>query len=150
MKQKWQLLSAEFLQDLKQHKKLIIQVIGFGLFPLVCAEIYCLKDAHTISDICLLTSYWNDELVYYKQVEAVVHYNLPQGWFGYHEAHAAMYPFAVWNPVVLIPWIIWGKLFGWNILSPIYANIICSMIAMAMFAALVKPSARQSVFFWDL
>lgn len=150
MKHKWQLFSADILRELKQHKKLILQILIFGLFPLICAEIYCLKDAHAIGDICLLTSYWNDELVYYKQVEAVVHYNLPQGWFGYHEAHAAMYPFAVWNPVVLIPWIIWGKLFGWNILSPIYANIICSMIAMAMFAALVKPSARQSAFFLGL
>lgn len=150
MRQKERLLPTEFWQHLKRHKKLILQIIIFGLFPLICAEIYCLKDAHTISDIYLPMSYWNDELIYYKQVEAMVHYNLPQGWFGYQEAHAALYPFAVWNPVVLIPWVLWGRLFGWNLLSPIYANIVYSMMAMAIFSVLVKPSVKQSVFFLGL
>lgn len=146
MRQKERLFPTEFWQHLKRHKKLILQIIIFGLFPLICAEIYCLKDAHTISDIYLPMSYWNDELFYYKQVEAVVYYDLPQGWFGFLEQHAYRYPFAAWSPTILIPWAIWGKLFGWNLLSPIYANIICNMAAMAVFAVLLRPSAKQSAF----
>lgn len=145
MKQREWLLPAEFLRHLKQHKGLILQMIIFGLFPLICAEIYCLKDAHRIRDIYLPMSYWNDELFYYKQVEAVVHYNLPQGWFGFLEQHANRYPFAAWSPTILLPWVIWGKMFGWNLLSPIYVNILCNMAAMAVFAVLIRPSVKQSV-----
>lgn len=146
MKHKWQLFSADILRKLKQHKKLIMQILIFGLFPLICAEIYCLKDAHAISDIYLPESYWNDELIYYKQVESVVHYNMPQGWFGFQEQHAGRYPFAAWSPAILIPWVIWGKVFGWNLLSPVYANIVCNMAAMAILVLLIRPSVKQSVF----
>ncbi|MCM1057560.1 MAG: hypothetical protein NC517_08135 [Firmicutes bacterium] len=138
------------LQILKAHRRLMIQAAIFAAFPLVCAVLYCLKDGHTINDIYLPVSYWNDELIYYKQVEAVVNCGLPQGWFGFQEAHANVYPFAAWSPTILIPWVVWGKLFGWNLLSPVYANIVYSMASMGLFAVLVKPSVKQSVFLLGL
>lgn len=117
-------------------------VVLAGLFPLLCALVYCGKDGHLPADVFLPASYWNDELMYFKQVEAIVECGLPQGWFGYNEAHGSVYPFAAWSPVILLPWVVWGELFGWSLTSPIYANIAFQMIAMAAFAALVRPKGN--------
>ncbi|MGN1147699.1 MAG: hypothetical protein ACI4TB_04700, partial [Lachnospiraceae bacterium] len=138
------------IQVCKQNKGIILLTGIFALFPLLCAWIYCLKDGHLLSEIYLPASYWNDELMYYKQVESVVNYGLSQGWFGYNEAHGSVFPFGAWSPVILIPWVLWGLLFGWNLLSPIYANIAANMLAMAGFALLVRPKRKQSVWILGL
>lgn len=134
------------MNAIKKHKTIIIQAILFSLFPLVCAVIYCLKDGHVPGAVFLPSSYWNDELMYFKQVEAVVKFGLPQGWFGFQEAHGSVYPFAAWSPVILLPWVIWGKIFGWCLTTPVYANIVFNMIAMGAFALLVKPDVKRSFF----
>lgn len=130
----------------KRRTLLILQTLLFGLFPLVCAFAYCLKDGHVPADVFLPSSYMNDELMYFKQVEAIISHGLPQGWFGYNEAHGSLYPFAAWSPVILLPWTIWGLLFGWSLTSPVYANIVFNMIALGAFALLVRPDRKQSAF----
>lgn len=134
------------LSKIKENRETILITAVFAVFPLVCAMVYSILGGQGIADVYLPASYWNDELMYYKQVEAVVNYGLPQGWFGYQESHGSVYPFAVWSPAVLLPWVIWGALFGWGLVSPIYANIVYNMIAMAAFGLLVKPTRKQSVF----
>ncbi len=136
----------QWLSKAKENKELIVLTVIFGMFPLVCAVVYSLLDGHAIWDIYLPASYWNDELFYFKQVEAVVNYGLPQGWFGFQEMHGSVFPFAAWNPAVLIPYIVWGFLFGWDMLSPIWANIVYNMVALAGFALIVRPTKKQSFF----
>ena len=133
------------MNKIRQHRKLILQTLIFTLFPLLCASAYCLKDGHMLWDVFLPASYWNDELMYFKQVEAIVSHGLPQGWFGYNEIHGSVYPFAAWSPVILLPWVVWGKLFGWYLTSPVYANIVFTMIAMGAFALLARPTLKQSI-----
>ena len=65
---------------IRKHRKLILQTLLFSLFPLICAFAYCLKDGRIPADVFLPASYWNDELMYFKQVEAIVSHGLPQGW----------------------------------------------------------------------
>lgn len=137
-------MKQELMKKLKENRILILQSLLFGMFPLVCAAVYCLLDGKWISDVYLPASYWNDELIYYKQVEAVVTHGLPRGWFGFQENHGSVYPFAAWSPVILLPWVLWGKLFGWNLLSPIWSNIVYNMLAMAAFALLVRPKVRTA------
>ena len=140
----------KWLSKIKENRGQVILTVIFGCFPLVCAFVYSLLYGHSISDVYLPASYWNDELFYFKQVEAVVNFGLPQGWFGFQEMHGSVYPFAAWSPAVLIPYIVWGWLFGWEFLSPIYANIVYNMIAMVGFALLVKPGKKQSFFLLTL
>ncbi len=130
---------------LKENKNTLRGMTIFGLFPLLCSILWCLCEGHAIWDVYLPASYWNDELMYYKQVEAVVNHGLPQGYFGYQEMHAEIFNFATWSPIVLIPWCIWGLIFGWNLMSPIYANIVASMISLVIFYWLVKPDKKQSI-----
>lgn len=136
---------------IRKHRTLILQTLLFGLFPLICALAYCLKDGRTPADVFLPASYWNDELMYFKQVEAVVSHKMPPlGWFGFNEAHGSLYSFAAWSPVILLPWILWGSLFGWSLTSPIYANILFNMIALGAFCLLVRPNRKQSIFILGL
>ena len=43
-----------------------------------------------ITQIFLPTSSWSDEVIYSKQLAAVVRYGAPQGYFGFNESHACL------------------------------------------------------------
>ncbi len=111
--------------------------------PLLCCVIACAASGRSIAEVYLPAGEWNDELFYFKQVEGIVHFGYPQGYFGFNESYALKASFAAWSPVLVFPWIIWGLLFGWNLSSPIYCNIFLMMLAMFLFVWLVKPDRKQ-------
>ena len=135
---------SKVINWIKQYRTVLIMTAVFALFPLICAMIWSLWNGRTIAQVYLPASYWNDELMYYKQVEAVVKHGWPLGYFGYNEAHAESLYFASWSPVMLLPWCLWGLLFGWNLSSPVYANIFFTMLCMGGFYLLARPGKRQS------
>ncbi len=117
--------------------------IILALIPVLSCLLYCVFQGRSIAEVYLPGSQWNDELFYFKQVEAIVNYGYPQGYFGFNESHALKLSFAAWSPVLVFPWILWGLLFGWNILSPIICNIVLLCVAMAIFGWLVRPTWKQ-------
>ena len=121
----------------------LLQAVLMALLPIVCCLVYCGAKGQSIGKVYLPASEWNDELFYFKQVEGIVHYGYPQGYFGFNESHALKLSFAAWSPVLVFPWILWGLLFGWNLLSPIICNILLLTLAMFLFVWLVKPSWKQ-------
>lgn len=114
-----------------------------SLLPVVCCLVYCAMQGRSIAEVYLPCSEWNDELFYYKQVEGIVSFGYPQGYFGFDESHALKLSFAAWSPVLVFPWIIWGLLFGWNMMSPIICNIVLMTAACFLFVWLVRPSWKQ-------
>lgn len=114
-----------------------------ALLPVLCCLIYCGMQGKSIADVYLPVCEWNDELFYFKQVEAIINYGYPQGYYGFNESHALKLSFAAWSPVLVWPWILWGLLFGWNLLSPIICNILLLTLAVFLFVWLVKPSWKQ-------
>lgn len=116
-----------------------------ALVPILCAWLYCLLDRQEFTQIYLPASPWNDELFYYKMTENVLAYGYPQGYFGFNESHGLCLSFAAWSPVLLLFWVIWGFLFGWNLLSPMLCNIALLSAALALFAVLVRPNKRQTL-----
>jgi len=125
--------------------KQILLSLVCGIIPFVMCIIRTAIDGKSILDVYLPNSTWNDELLYYKLTEACVHYGHPQGYFGFNESHALVGGFAAWSPVLLIPWVLWGLLFGWNLLSPILCNIAIMMLAMFVFGLIMKPNWKQVV-----
>lgn len=111
--------------------------------PLLCCLVACAMQGKTIGEVYLPASEWNDELFYFKQVESIVNFGYPQGYFGFNESHALKLSFAAWSPVLVFPWIIWGLLFGWNLMSPIICNIVLLTVAVFLFVWLVKPTWKQ-------
>lgn len=115
--------------------------------PVLACLVYCAARGRGILEVYLpasAVSDRNDELFYYKQVEAVLRYGYPQGYFGFNESRALQLSFAAWSPVLLLPWVLWGLVFGWNLLSPVICNIFMMTLAMSLFALLAKPTWRQA------
>ncbi len=130
-------------EHLKQNKILYLQAVIMGLLPLLCCVITCAVHGYKLTDIYIPSSDWNDELFYYKQVESMLEYGYPQGYFGFNESHALKLSFAAWSPVLVFPWLLFGAVFGWNMMSPIYCNILLISIACILFVLLVKPKWKQ-------
>lgn len=121
-----------------------VTAILLALAPLFGAWLYCrLSGGQSLSEIYLPSSSWNDELFYYKMTENVIAHGYPQGYFGFNESHGMYLSFAAWSPVLLLFWVIWGVLFGWNLLSPIWCNIVILSLAILLFGLLVKPNEKQ-------
>lgn len=129
----------------KQDKRYLtmIKAVLLALLPIVCCLVYCAAQGRSIGEVCLPCSEWNDELFYYKQVEGIVSFGYPQGYFGFNESHALKLSFAAWSPVLVFPWIIWGVLLGWNMMSPVICNILLMTAACFLFVWLVKPGWKQ-------
>lgn len=129
----------------KQDKRYLtmIKAVLMALLPVVCCLVYCAMQGRSIAEVYLPCSEWNDELFYYKQVESIVNFGYPQGYFGFNESHALKLSFAAWSPVLVFPWILWGLLFGWNLMSPIVCNIVLMTAVCFLFVWLVKPSWKQ-------
>ena len=121
----------------------ILNAILMGLVPIVLCMVTCLIDGKGVWDVYIPASTWNDELYYYKLVEAILEHGYPMGYFGFNESHALKLSFAAWSPVLLLPWVLWGLVFGWNLMSPILCNMVMMALAIFLFTYLTKPSKGQ-------
>lgn len=134
-----------FVDWWKQDKRYmtLLKAVLMALLPLLCCLVRTSAEGRSIGQVYLPSSEWNDELFYFKQVEGIVNYGFPRGYFGFNESHALQLSFAAWSPVLVFPWILWGLLFGWNLLSPVICNIVLLTITMFVFVWLVKPTWKQ-------
>ena len=128
---------------LNKRYMILLQSVALGVLPLLCCLVYCAMQGRSIGEVYLPASEWNDELFYYKQVEAIVNFGYPQGYFGFNESHALNLSFAAWSPVLVFPWVLWGLLFGWNLMSPVICNIVLMTLACVLFVWLVRPTWKQ-------
>ena len=66
------------------------QVLGTAAAALAFLLVYELAVYRVpLQQIFLPCSYWSDEVIYSKQLAAVVRCGAPQGYFGFNESHAA-------------------------------------------------------------
>ncbi len=114
-----------------------------ALLPLLCCIAACAAQGGSLSQVYLPSSEWNDELIYYKQVEGILSHGYPQGYFGFNESHAQKLSFAAWSPVLVWPWLVYGLIFGWNLMAPVYSNILLLTLALLLFVLLTGPSWKQ-------
>lgn len=132
----------EFLID----NKIIILKGAIALFfPLLLCVIYCAVQNRSITGVYLPNGEWNDELFYFKQVEGIVHGGFPKGYFGFDESHAEVLSFAAWSPILVFPWVIWGWLFGWDLISPIWCNIFLLCVTTCAFVVITRATWKQMI-----
>ena len=113
--------------------------------PLIGCLLLMLSQRVSLSEISLSASQWNDELMYYKQIEGMVDYGVPQGYFGYNESHSVYGNFGGWTPANLIPYFLIGKIFGWNYSTPFIFNIALICLCMVFMNIVLKPTFKQQV-----
>ena len=87
----------------------------------------------------------NDEYGWYLQIESLVKYNKPLGYFGYNEYHASMGNLSSWPVLTYIPYVIIGKIIGWNNYSMVIANIGLLSFSLLMFLLITKPSNKRII-----
>lgn len=133
-----------FFQN-KEKNILYLKAVLLFVIPFLFCVIYLLISGKGLYDVSLIDSSWNDELIYFKQTEAIVKYGVPAGYFGYDENHSMYLSLAAWSPVLSFPWIIWGKLFGWTMVSPFLCNMFLYGTAMALFVLLINPKWKQVI-----
>lgn len=133
------------LRNLVIKNKNIGILILFAITPFLCCEIMCVMNGITIKEVFLPNSVWNDELIYFKEVDGIINAGWVKGLFGYNESYAKVGNLSTWSPMLLIFWATFGKIFGWNILSPIICNILLMTIALVVFVILVKPNIKQTI-----
>lgn len=119
----------------------IICIAILGLLPVLSVLI---RNIINPAPVSLITSQWNDELFYFKQVEAIIDYGYPRGFYGFNESKALSLSFAAWSPVLVWPWVMFGFIFGWTLERVFIYNLIIYVIAMISFGALVKPNWKQT------
>lgn len=137
-----QIMDNKLVAYLKKNER-IFWALAMSCIPLISCMLYCAVQGKTLLQVSILNSGLNDELLYYKQIEAVLNYGYPLGYFGYNESQAIKASFGAWSPVVLLPCVILGGVFGWTQRTPIYCNITFMTVAMFIFVWLVKPTKKQ-------
>lgn len=119
------------------------KALVMALLPYFACLLYCSLRGKGIGEVYLPSSGLNDELFYYKQVEGIIQFGYPQGYFGFNESHALHLSFSAWSPVLVLPWVLWGLVFGWNLMSPIICNIVLMTLAVFLFTLFAKPDWKQ-------
>ena len=91
-----------FVDWWKQDKRYmtLLKAVLMALLPLLCCLVRTAAEGRSIGQVYLPSSEWNDELFYFKQVEGIVNYGFPRGYFGFNESHALQLSFAAWSPVL--------------------------------------------------
>ncbi len=121
------------------NKGVLIKCIAALLFPALLCLVYCAVRGIGINELFLPASYNNDCVFYYKQIEGILKGGIPFGYFGFNESRAAVGGLAAWSPLIYFPWIVWGRIFGWNYISVLVCNVVLFGIALAVFTLLTKP-----------
>jgi len=134
-----------FTQLHRDGLRVTAHAVILALIPVFCCAARCLIDGRSPAEIYLPASPWNDELFYYKMTENVINYGYPQGYFGFNESHGLYLSFAAWSPVLLVFWVAWGFIFGWNLLSPMLCNTVLLSLSMLLFGISAKPDKRQTL-----
>ncbi|MCR4678893.1 MAG: hypothetical protein K5679_09070 [Lachnospiraceae bacterium] len=123
---------------MKNKALLALKILIAFAVPFVISALYCLVRGVSLTDLYLPASYNNDCVFYYKLVDAIVTKGGPTGFFGFNESHAMIGGFAAWSPLLLIPWTLWGVIFGWTYSTVIWCNLTLFGIALAIFVGLAE------------
>ena len=87
----------------------------------------------------------NDEMFYFKQIQAMIDYNVPQGYFCYNEVPPLIGSMGAWVPLIYIPYFVFGKIFGWSYASPLIANMIFACIGFFFWGYFVETEKRTKL-----
>lgn len=124
----------------------IMKAIACGFVPVISFILYCAVQGKSLDSIYLPNTACSDDIYYYKMTEGLVKFGAPLGYFGYNESRAVISTFGVWSPTLLLPWTLWGKLFGWEYFSPILCNICILSLSFIIFAILAEPTWAQVLY----
>jgi len=123
--------------------KLQIEPIAFACIPLLACVLFAALQGMALWEVSPFASLWNDEVFYYEQIEAMVKFGAPLGYFGYNGSFAEVGTLGAWPAFVLFPYVLLGYVFGISPFHMIVFNIVIMMLAFGAFYYLAKPEKWQ-------
>jgi len=123
--------------------KLQIEPIAFACIPLLACMLFAALQGIALWEVSPFASLWNDEVFYYEQIEAMVKFGAPLGYFGYNGSFAEVGTLGAWPAFVLFPYVLLGYVFGISPFHMIVFNIMFMMLAFGTFYYLAKPEKWQ-------
>ena len=85
---------------------------------------------------------WNDEAAYYELIKTWLATGMPKGYWGFEGGHAILGTGSAWSPAILLPYALWGEIFGWTYGSAGAATVVFLCIANTIVLLLCKPDRR--------
>lgn len=122
-----------------------IGLIVFSCIPLFCSIIFAALQGIALWEIDPFASLWNDEVFYHEQIEAMIKYGAPLGYFGYNGSTAQVGTLGAWPEFILYPYVLLGSIFGMSPYHMIGYNVLIMMLAFGIFYVLAKPEKWQCV-----
>jgi len=130
----------------KRMRKQIIYVVTIFM-PAIMAGMIAFLYA-TKWDIHITTlPIWNDEAAYYAQVKMLLQHGFSAGYWGFNGGHALVGTGGAWSVAILLPYVLFGKLFGWTYTSVSIANVVYLCLGNALFLRLVKAMKEVCIRF---
>ena len=114
-----------------------------GLMPALLFAVYCAVMTWRGHPVRLVPSVL-DEMFWYHQISAIVKSGRPLGFFGYNGGTAPFGTFGPWGVAVLLPYALFGKIFGWTFHSMTIANIVFLGTALVIFAFLCSLTIKET------
>ena len=120
-------------------KKISALIVLFLLPLLLVYSVLLVKGIHLTE--CIPVS--SDELWWWQQAAGTAAYGHPLGYFGYDGGTPQIGTFATWGPFIVLPYALWGKVFGWEYYSYIYANCFYMGAASVFFCILLRMKTKR-------
>ena len=136
--------------DVMNVKKIILMFCAL-VIPLIGAVLLLHKYGLSFQDVYIINTPWNDELSYYKQIEGMITYGHPKGYFGYNESTALLGTNGPWSPILMLPYVLIFKIVGLGTQQLLYANIILAGLTLAWLVKIFNLNIRQVIgiaLFW--
>lgn len=134
----------------KENKKekvwIVVGLILAITVPFISAFLYCLRDGKSLLDVYIPLGGWSDEITYFRQIGGIVKYGFLRGYSGFNQSSASG-GFGAWGPFPLYPYAVYGRIFGWGYLSPIFANITFVSIGFTSVFLISKPKKNSFIAF---
>lgn len=130
------------MKKMKKSYNIIIDIF-FILTGFVGAYMLCRLCGGSLEAIFLPNGWVSDEVSYFKQIEAMIEFGMPKGYWGYNESTALIGTYGAWSFFNFLPYALLGKIIGWNYYSPIICNLIIIELAFSFFIYLTKMNKKS-------
>lgn len=133
----------------KNEKQRYILYALFLIYPFIINQLLFYVNGYRLRFFKTLPV-MNDEVSWWSQINALLTTGKPLGYYGYNGTHAPVGTIGAWGIAPLIPYVIFGMVFGWHMFSMTYANILFLSIAGFIFCLLARPDRKQLKWIYGL
>lgn len=132
----WQKLSEKYFKMVIYFFVAVIPLF----FPFLITNL--ISDYSSIKSLCASSG---DSAFYWLQLDSLVNYGGVHGYYGFNGSSAPHGGLYAWGLAPLLPYYIFGKVFGWKLYSMTIANMVMLSCAMFAFFMLTKSSIKTVI-----